>query len=227
MLSRKFFDHDLWTEKRKFSRAEAFVDLIRSANFAPKRVLVGNAFIHLERGQQVASLRFLATRWGWGKNKVSAFLSLLESDQIIGQQQTHGQTVLTLCNYDTYNTPSQGDGTEIGTPAGQERDSDGTKQKKVKKERSIFVRPTVADIQEYGKTLNPQFRDAQKFVDYYESNGWKVGRNSMKDWKATVRNWHRKEHPAIPSKDYSKMSDGTRIDGGIVIGGKLTTLRKA
>lgn len=33
--------------------------------------------------------------------------------------------------------------------------------------------------------------DAEKFIDYYESNGWKVGKNSMKDWKATVRNWNR------------------------------------
>lgn len=31
--------------------------------------------------------------------------------------------------------------------------------------------------------------NAQQFIDYYESNGWKVGRNSMKDWQATVRRW--------------------------------------
>ena len=34
---------------------------------------------------------------------------------------------------------------------------------------------------------------AEKFIDYYESNGWKVGRNSMKDWKATVRNWEKNQ----------------------------------
>ena len=34
---------------------------------------------------------------------------------------------------------------------------------------------------------------AEKFIDYYESNGWKVGRNSMKNWKATVRNWEKNQ----------------------------------
>jgi hypothetical protein len=35
--------------------------------------------------------------------------------------------------------------------------------------------------------------DAERFVDHYESNGWMVGRTKMKDWKAAVRNWSRKE----------------------------------
>jgi hypothetical protein len=36
--------------------------------------------------------------------------------------------------------------------------------------------------------------DAEKFVDYYTSNGWKVGRNCMKDWKAAVRTWERNNY---------------------------------
>ena len=35
--------------------------------------------------------------------------------------------------------------------------------------------------------------DAQRFVDHYTANGWKVGKNSMKDWKAAVRTWERQE----------------------------------
>ena len=35
----------------------------------------------------------------------------------------------------------------------------------------------------------------QVFIDYYSSNGWKVGKNAMKDWKATVRNWVRRASP--------------------------------
>ena len=37
--------------------------------------------------------------------------------------------------------------------------------------------------------------DAERFVDYYTANGWKVGKNPMKDWKAAVRNWERKDPP--------------------------------
>lgn len=60
--------------------------------------------------------------------------------------------------------------------------------------RSRFSPPTVKEVRAYcaekGYTL-----DADRFVDYYTSNGWKVGKNPMKDWKAAVRTWNGKEHP--------------------------------
>ena len=37
--------------------------------------------------------------------------------------------------------------------------------------------------------------EADRFIDYYTSNGWKVGRNTMKDWKASARNWMRRADP--------------------------------
>ena len=59
-----------------------------------------------------------------------------------------------------------------------------------KKER--FVKPTLEEVEAYiaekGYCVN-----AQQFIDYYTSNGWKVGRNPMKDWKAAVRTWETKE----------------------------------
>ena len=59
---------------------------------------------------------------------------------------------------------------------------------KVKVKR--FVKPTVYDIEEYCIGRN-NVVDAQKFFDYYSSNGWKVGKNPMKDWKAAVRTWEK------------------------------------
>jgi hypothetical protein len=38
-------------------------------------------------------------------------------------------------------------------------------------------------------------QEASKFIDYYAANGWKVGRNAMKDWQATARNWCRRTQP--------------------------------
>ena len=64
-----------------------------------------------------------------------------------------------------------------------------------KKSRPRFVKPTVAEVSEYAAEIGNPLFDALHFVDYYESNGWKVGRNPMKDWKATVRNWVRKDAP--------------------------------
>ena len=56
---------------------------------------------------------------------------------------------------------------------------------------SRFVKPTIEELKEYCLQQGLDKVDCQKFYDYYESNGWKVGKNPMKDWKATLRNWQR------------------------------------
>lgn len=59
---------------------------------------------------------------------------------------------------------------------------------KVKAKR--FVKPTVEDISDYCQERASNV-DAVKFFDYYSSNGWRVGKNPMKDWKAAVRTWEK------------------------------------
>lgn len=54
-----------------------------------------------------------------------------------------------------------------------------------------FIPPTVEEVKEYCIERNNNV-DAERFIDYYTSNGWKVGKNSMKDWKAAVRTWERR-----------------------------------
>ena len=61
-----------------------------------------------------------------------------------------------------------------------------------KKKRKRFTPPTLEEVKAY--CLESGYRiDAERFIDYYESNGWMVGRNKMKDWKAAVRNWAKRE----------------------------------
>jgi hypothetical protein len=55
-----------------------------------------------------------------------------------------------------------------------------------------FVKPTIVEIYEYAceKLSNDDaLKFTEKFHAHYEANGWKVGRNPMKDWKAAVRKW--------------------------------------
>ena len=66
-----------------------------------------------------------------------------------------------------------------------------------------FVKPTLSEIEQYCIERNNNINAAQ-FYDYYESNGWKVGKNSMKDWKAAVRTWERSEYRKPNSKKNSK-----------------------
>ena len=54
-----------------------------------------------------------------------------------------------------------------------------------------FIIPTIEEIDEYCRERNNNV-DANKFFNFYESKGWMVGKNKMKDWKASVRTWEDK-----------------------------------
>lgn len=82
------------------------------------------------------------------------------------------------------------------------------------KVRASFQKPTLEEIAEFGKTLSPPLNDAEEFFDYYTANGWKVGRVPMSDWKATVKNWIRRNNNQT---DKATPPPGTRIVNGRVI----------
>jgi hypothetical protein len=69
----------------------------------------------------------------------------------------------------------------------KDKDKDIVKAKvKVKR----FAKPTIEEVADYCNERKNDV-DAEKFYDYYSSNGWKVGKNAMKDWKASVRTWEK------------------------------------
>ena len=77
----------------------------------------------------------------------------------------------------------------IGVCAQAELDDTQTHTKKKKTTR--FVPPTVEEVKQYCEENNYKL-DAQRFVDFYESKGWMIGKNKMKSWQAAVRTWVRK-----------------------------------
>jgi hypothetical protein len=68
-----------------------------------------------------------------------------------------------------------------------------------KEKNKIFQKPTIEEVNAYCQERNNGV-DAQKFFDYYTANGWKVGKNSMKDWRAAVRTWERSTVAAPASR---------------------------
>ena len=56
-----------------------------------------------------------------------------------------------------------------------------------------FVKPTVEEVRAYCKERNNNV-DAEKFISHYDSNGWMVGKSSMKDWKGAVRTWEKNDY---------------------------------
>ena len=60
------------------------------------------------------------------------------------------------------------------------------------KPRTRFSPPTLEEVKDYAKERNGSV-DPVRFFEYYTSNGWMVGKNKMKDWKAAFRNWETRE----------------------------------
>ncbi|WP_346298119.1 DUF6291 domain-containing protein [Alistipes sp.] len=66
---------------------------------------------------------------------------------------------------------------------------------KVATKRTAFVAPSLQEVSDYISEKGYAV-DARQFVDFYESKGWMVGSNKMKDWRAAVRTWTRRQNPA-------------------------------
>lgn len=78
----------------------------------------------------------------------------------------------------------------LQNPEPEEKPAQEIQQEKPK--RKNFVKPTVEEIAAYCKEKNYNV-NAQQFFNYYESNGWKIGRNAMKSWQAAVQNWNTRD----------------------------------
>lgn len=55
---------------------------------------------------------------------------------------------------------------------------------------NIFIKPSIEEVNKYCKERNNGI-NAQSFIDFYESKGWMIGKNKMKDWKAAIRTWEK------------------------------------
>lgn len=71
-----------------------------------------------------------------------------------------------------------------------------------------FIKPTIEEVRQYCLERNNNV-DSERFIDYYNSNGWKVGKNPMKDWKATIRTWERNNVSYAKSTGNTKKRDGS------------------
>ena len=69
---------------------------------------------------------------------------------------------------------------------------------------SPFKKPTVEEVEAYCKERNNNV-DAQRFIDYYESVGWKRGKVKISDWKACVRTWERNDKPKKQEKSFEEI----------------------
>lgn len=82
--------------------------------------------------------------------------------------------------------------TEKGEPIPDNNTYNNSNNNTNKEKRKRFTPPSLDEVKSYCNERNNAV-NPEAFVDFYESKGWKVGREPMKDWRAAVRTWERKE----------------------------------
>jgi hypothetical protein len=211
-LSRKYFEHNLWNEVRIFSPAEAWLDLIASARFEsePEKLLIRMKMIKINRGELRASTRFLARRWSWSKDKVSRFLKLLVEDTMISREMRHGESIITILNYNKFNPISldscdngkdtsndtNKDKGETDTRTATSQQQGQTKEREEYKERKeSLYRQKFFQVLEifYFRNFNRPINVTNHFYRHYEAINWVNGqRVEITNIEAVAGNWENK-----------------------------------
>ncbi len=97
-LHRKIQDCFLWDEK-PYDKARAWIDLLLSVAYHDKKT---GDIVKVSKGSFVTSAAKLSERWGWSRNKVNAFLKMLEDEQMVYTRKTTRGTTVTIVNYEKY-----------------------------------------------------------------------------------------------------------------------------
>jgi hypothetical protein len=132
-IHRQLADHPIWTQER-FTRGQAWVDLILLASYADHVSLRGTEALTVTRGQVLTSQVRLAARWGWNRKTVRGFLEALKAAAMADIETSRatdtGYTIITLRNFkrfqDIANRPADiENGTALDIRTDIERTSDG------------------------------------------------------------------------------------------------------
>lgn len=215
-LYRDITDHWIWQEK-PFDKRSAWIDLILMANHKDNKFVFGNELTEVKRGSFITSVRKLCDKWGWSNTKVTSFLQVLKNDNMIDYLSDTKKTVVTIVNYGLYQDINDTETTqkrhENDTETTQKHTNKNDKNvKNDKNEKDIadkpqtqkFTPPTLEEIKDYCIERNNNV-DAERFINFYQAKGWMVGKNKMKDWKASVRTWEQKQKEFEPQQ---KVSNG-------------------
>lgn len=96
---RELADHWLAQDLQKLGW---WIILLLKVSHEDKKVLIGNQLVEVNRGQMVASLSYLADLWKTSKRTAERFVELLERDKMLSRCVRHKVTLITICNYESY-----------------------------------------------------------------------------------------------------------------------------
>jgi DNA-binding transcriptional MerR regulator len=184
-MHRKFLE---WEWFNKSEAVHLFLYMLLKANHKSGKW----QGIDIERGQFISSLGNISNATGISLQTIRTILKKLEKTNEIEIKSTSQYTLVTICKYECYQDENEPTNKPITSnqQTTNKQLTTNKNEKNEKNERSIFIEPTYNEILEYC-TQRKNGIDVNKFLNFYASKGWMVGKNKMKDWKACIRSWEK------------------------------------
>lgn len=215
-LYRKMLDNPIICNDNDYFRV--WVQLLLMATHKEMKVVFGNDTKILRQGELITGRDEIAKKCNISSSKVERILKRLKTEHQIEQQTSTKGRLITVLNWEQYQKSEQQNEQQVNnkwTTSEQQVDTNKN-DKNIKKDNNKLLskekttKPTLEDIKSYcierGNSVDPS-----KFYDYYESNGWMVGKNKMKDWKACVRTWERNSYQTTTTSN--EQSKEVKWDG--------------
>jgi len=202
-LWRKFQDHVFWKERREFSKAEAWIDILWNAQWKdePQKVVFGMTILTQYYGECLKSNVTWGKRWGWSEPKVRRFTKLLENLGQISKKNEGLTTRITVLNYEQYDPRRRqcDDWATSKRRASDEQVTTNKKDNKDKKDNKILNRakswPSDFELDDNKKRYAIENGIAPgKVVAFWEDfRDWAAAKGAVyKDWDAAFRTRVRK-----------------------------------
>jgi len=185
-------------------------DLRYNKNLSPNSKLLYAEITALcnMNGKCTASTQYFATLYNVSKTSIQNWLKCLVDNKFITRTTIfkEGTKEILTRHIKLIKQPTQNkfrDNTNINITNTNLTDSN---------RKALFKKPSIDDIVDYCKERNNNI-DAEAFIDFYESKDWKIGKNKMKDWKAAVRTWERREtkKPKSMSKIHQQLQKNLNV----------------
>lgn len=210
-LSRKILEWEWWDD---INTCRLFIYCLLKANWKDGRF----KGMIIPKGSFVSSIPKMSDETSLTIREIRTAISHLKSTGEVTCKSYAKYTVFTVKNYCEYQTSDmQNDRQSTGNRQTNDMLTTTIEEykeiKNIKKEdpkgskKKFFEPPSVDDVRAYCQERKNSV-DPQKFVDFYSSKGWMIGKNKMRDWKAAVRTWERAERRA-PEQKTDKINKGT------------------
>ena len=197
-LHRKITDDPMYFSET-FTRMQAWIDMILLANYSEGFFYIRGNKVTVNRGQIGYSQESLAKRWKWSRGKVRRFLKQLENDGKIVQQKSSVITLISIVNYDAY----QSDGTTDSTTDGRQTDIN-KKNKKNKNNISYTNSNEIYDFESFWNDYDKRVGNKEKLA--------KLWSKISDDDKLKIKIFIPRYKAAYPDKQYRLNPEKFLID---------------